>query len=66
MAARKHVVKLSKEEREQLLAMIKRGTAPARKLTRARILLRSDEGMPDGQIAEALDTSRVTIGVGCL
>ena len=61
MAARKHVVKLTKDEREQLLSMIKRGTAPARKLTRARILLRSDEGMPDRQIAEALDTSRITV-----
>ena len=61
MAARKHVVKLTKDEREQLLAMIKRGTAPARKLTRARILLRSDEGMPERQIAEALDTSLTTM-----
>ena len=61
MAARKHVVKLTKDGREQLLAMIKRGTAPARKLTRARILLRSDEGMPDRQIAEALDTSLTTM-----
>ena len=61
IAVKKYVVNLSVDEREQLDALIHSGTHPARKLTRARILLKADageagEGWSDSQIAAALDT----------
>jgi len=43
----KYVVKLTAEERQHLEKLTSSGTAPARKLTRAHILLKSDSG-PDG------------------
>src|SRR3712207_4372848 len=41
---KKYVVELTKEEREYLHKLISAGTAPARKLNRARILLKADVG----------------------
>ena len=66
IAVTKYVVKLSDEEREQLNRLIHRGKHPARKLMRARILLKADaspagEGWSDSQIAAALDTSVDTV-----
>lgn len=61
MPAIKYVVKLADAEREELLGMIRRGKSSARKLTRARILLRADEGLRDRHVAEALDTSLSTV-----
>jgi transposase len=60
-----HVV-LTTDERAALRTLVTQGTAPARALTRARILLKADEapGGPawsDAQIAAALDVSRPTI-----
>jgi len=60
-----HVV-LTADERAELHTFITQGTAAARALTRARILLKADEapGGPawsDSQIAAALDVSRPTI-----
>ncbi len=40
---------------------VRRGKANARTLTRARVLLKSDEGWTDAEIAEALDISEQTI-----
>jgi len=57
---------LTSEERGTLQTLITQGTAAARALTRARILLKADEA-PDGpawtdtRIAAALDVSRPTI-----
>ena len=50
------------EEREQLQALVRKGKAPARRLLKARILLKADvsEGGPgwsDSKIIAALDTS---------
>jgi len=66
IAVKKYVVKLSAEERERLTALIQSGKHPARKLTRARILLKADageagEGWSDSRIAAALDTGLVTV-----
>ena len=66
IAVKKYVVKLSAEERERLNALIQSGKHPARKLTRARILLKADageagEGWSDSEIAAALDTGLVTV-----
>ena len=62
VAVKKHVVKLSAEERERLEALIHTGQSSARVLTRARILLKADvseagEGWSDSAISAALDTS---------
>ncbi len=66
IAVKKYVVKLSLEEREQLNALICGGKHAARKLTRARILLKADvgeagEGWSDSQIAAALGTGLTTV-----
>ncbi len=63
---KKHFVRLSEEEREELGSLVSTGRASARKLTRARILLKADQGeggpgWTDEQIAEALETSKHTI-----
>lgn len=65
-AVKKYVVMLSREEREQLSALIQKGKCQARSLLKARILLKADtsedgEAWSDGQIATALDTSVATI-----
>src|SRR5664279_5767568 len=66
IAVKKYVVKLSGEERELLETLIRSGKHAARKLLKARILLKADvseagEGWSDSQIAEALDTSVDTV-----
>jgi hypothetical protein len=61
---KEYVIQLSQEQRQQLHQLISAGTAPARTLARARILLKADEG-PEGpgwkdpKIAEALDHATV-------
>jgi hypothetical protein len=62
IAVKKYVVRLSAEEREQLQALVRKGKASARRLLKARILLKADvsEGGPgwsDSKIIAALDTS---------
>jgi transposase len=66
IAVKKYVVKLSDEEREQLNTLIHMGKHPARRLMKARILLKADaseagEGWSDSEIAAALDTSVDTV-----
>lgn len=46
---RKHVVRLDPAQRERLTDLTRTGSAPARKLTHARVLLLADAGHPDGQ-----------------
>jgi len=62
----KYIVTLTNEERTMLRDLIAAGTARARKLTHARILLKADvadgrTGWSDRQISEALDVSLPTI-----
>ena len=45
---------LSEDERDHVEVFVRRGKANARTLTRARVLLKSDEGWSDAEIAEAL------------
>jgi len=61
MPKKKYIVDLTSEEREELEALISSGVAPARKLTRARILLKADEGWTDKDISEALDVGTATV-----
>src|SRR3712207_4829693 len=65
---KKYLVELTEEEREYLHKLISAGTAPARKLNRARILLKADvgkhaeaEALIDRQIARMLETSTATV-----
>ena len=63
---KKYVVKLTNEERDRLLKLIRSGEAPARTLNRARILLKADAGegpaLGDREIARMLETSSATVG----
>jgi transposase len=59
--AKKYLVNLTDDERATLEQMLRRGTHAARKLTRARILLKADAGWRDHDIAHAVDTSRLTV-----
>jgi transposase len=65
---RKNPVSLSGEDRGWLESLINCGSAPARQLTHARILLKADEATdasseawPDTTIANALEVSRSTV-----
>lgn len=66
MPAKCHHVRLSECQRDELKSLITSGTATARKLARARVLLKADAGKlgpayTDKQIQEALEVSRQTI-----
>ena len=66
MPAKRYPVKLEGCQRDYLMALISSGTESARKLTRARILLKADEGefgpaYPDKAIKEAVEVSLSTI-----
>lgn len=61
MPAKKYIVDLTTDEREQLLQLIRKGKPSARKVTRARILLKADEGFTDEQIVAALSTGEATV-----
>jgi transposase len=65
---KKYVVELTEDERLHLYGLISAGSAPARMLNRARILLKADvgehsEGEPllDREIAPMLETSTATV-----
>jgi transposase len=62
MPTKKYVVDLTPQERGTLAQRIRRGHAGARELTRARILLKADEGLTDEEIAAALDVGVATVG----
>lgn len=64
---KRYHVRLSEKDRYALQKLVHSGTAPARALTHARILLKADEAGDapswlDEQIADALETSVPTVG----
>ena len=61
MAQEKYGVQLTPEEEERLRQLIRSGQHSARVITRARILLRTDEGWSASRVAAALDTSQRTV-----
>lgn len=66
MRTKTYAVALTAAEREHLKDLIAAGTAPARKLTHARILLKADQGAGgpawvDERIAEAVEVSQPTV-----
>ena len=63
---KKYPVRLTGPERAQLQTLLASGTAPARTLTHARILLKADEGAQgpawqNAAIAAALEVSALTV-----
>ncbi len=62
MRKKVYVVELTQGERQRLQAVIHGGTARARMVNRAQILLHAHEGKPDREIAAALHTSESTVG----
>ncbi len=57
MGRERYVVRLEGEERDQLERLSRGGRSPARKVARARILLKADASWGIKRIMEALDTS---------
>ena len=57
-----YVVKLNTDERNKLLDIVNKGSNRARVITRARILLWSDEGRLDEAIAAGLQTTPARVG----
>jgi Homeodomain-like domain len=62
-SVKRYVVRLSAEERGHLERLIRKGKSPARRLLKARILLKADvseagEGWSDSRIIAALDTNQ--------
>jgi hypothetical protein len=62
ISVKKYIVRLSTEERQQLETLIRKGKGPARRLLKARILLKADvsdagPGWSDSRIIAALDTN---------
>ena len=62
MAALKYKVELNESERTGLKQIASRGETSARKVKRALVLLKADEGLTDGDIASGLLISASTIG----
>jgi len=58
MPRKMYLVNLADEERQTLLEMTRKGKINARKLKRAMILLKADEGLTDQQVMAALNVSR--------
>ncbi len=62
----KYIVKLTEGERTHLEELINKGKSPAKRLLKARILLKADvselgESWSDGQIIKALDTNETMV-----
>jgi hypothetical protein len=66
MREKLHHVLLSDDDRAVLYRLVSSGSAPARQITHARILLKADEGpdgpaWPDTAIADAFEIDRSTV-----
>ena len=61
MSGKRYTIQLTTEEREQLNRLVRGGKHAARIVTRARILIKIDEGWTVPQIAAALDVSESTV-----
>jgi putative transposase len=61
MPRKRSLIDVTDEERSGLQQLRRRGAAGTRKLPRARILLKADQGLSDEAIARALDIGRTTV-----
>jgi len=56
-----YVVNLTADERAMLQQEVRSGRASARRLARARVLLKADEGFSDPEVAAAVDVGLSTV-----
>lgn len=63
MRQKRHSIRLSKRERQQLQEVVQSGEDKARKITRCRVLLLADEakGKTDKEISDVLDVCLATV-----
>ena len=61
MSGKRYTIQLTTEERERLNRLVRGGKHAARIVTRARILIKIDEGWTVPRIAAALDVSEGTV-----
>jgi transposase len=61
MAQKIYIVSLDEDERQELQDLTRKGEIKARKMKRAMILLKADEGLTDPEIMAAVDVSRPTV-----
>ena len=61
MPKKKYIVKLSSLEKKELQSMISSGKHSAKKLLKARVLLKADQGWNDQKIAGSLDVTTRTL-----
>jgi transposase len=61
MPKKSQVIQLSDEEYIQLRQYVRKGKKSSRAITRARVLLLSDDHVPDEEICQPLDVGRVTV-----
>ena len=61
MPRKKYLINLSDEEQQELHEITRKGKIKARKMKRAMILLKADEGLSDPQIMTAISVSRPTV-----
>jgi len=59
MPKKKYTVDLTQDERAELESFVSHGKRSAQAITRARCLLRADEGCEDPEIAEDLECHRL-------
>ncbi len=65
MRKKTYEIKLKPKERQQLTDMVKKGSEKARKITRCRILLLSEQTPTQQRIAEMLDVTYHTVRNVC-
>lgn len=58
---KRHLVDLTDDERRLLLDLTGRGSAPARRIRRARVLLLAADGLPDAGVAAAAGCCVATV-----
>ena len=61
MPRKLYVVELTPPQRRALERTVRSGRDSARRLARARVLLKCDEGCGDGEVVEAVGVSRATV-----
>jgi putative transposase len=61
MTTKQHLVELTDAERQHVRELTSRGSAPARRIRRARILLLADQRRPDRAIAQAVGCCVATV-----
>ena len=59
--AKRYIINLTKDEKEILIELTRKGKPGARKVKRANILLLADQGKKDEEIVQTLHASRATV-----